>query len=301
MHGSLRIAPGSSPGQRSSCAPWSERALCRAPWLACIWATLVCSGAGAQQASYPVTTAPLALPPSLQLSNTTDRASGISPNLAQPTAVQPIGAAGVVTTARLKFREYCSLSFSSPIKPGPIRRHRVQLRRTDKQTRTIEQSRTIPRTVGSVIPTTNLPGRCCGAKQSATPRPARRHRPAARRRRKTRAAANPFGTSLLCRQRVKRAPTHDAIPTAEFVQSVGTSARILRPHRFDQRYRRSVDSRRSFEHEYFACGEIAAELGCHKCANKRRLARRKFRGSLEAGVRRQQFRSNRRWKRSWRR
>jgi hypothetical protein len=92
MHGSLRIARGSSPRAAVKLRAWSERA-CRAPWLACIWATLVCSGAGAQQASYPVTTAPLALPPSLQLSNTTDRASGISPNLAQPTAVQPIGAA----------------------------------------------------------------------------------------------------------------------------------------------------------------------------------------------------------------
>jgi hypothetical protein len=67
---------------------------CRARWLACIWATLVCSMAAAEPSGYPGTASTLALPPSLQVSNSADRATGISPNLAQPAAVQPVGTAG---------------------------------------------------------------------------------------------------------------------------------------------------------------------------------------------------------------
>ena len=92
MHGSRRIARDSFLRAAIRLRPWGERPW-RTPWLACLWASLICSGAQAQQANYPSAMAPLALPPSLQLTSPVDRASGISPNLAQPTAVQPIGTA----------------------------------------------------------------------------------------------------------------------------------------------------------------------------------------------------------------
>lgn len=93
MHGSQRIARGSSSRAAGTLRALREQTS-RAHWLACMWATLVCSVAAAQQTSYPAAVSPLALPPSLQASSSADCAVNISSNLAQPAAVQPASIPG---------------------------------------------------------------------------------------------------------------------------------------------------------------------------------------------------------------